>query len=209
MHRGLVGKVLDPVSNDRGAPTSHWPHLSAKFQAKGPAVSDLRLTVCRPDVPDVEIELKADEFIIGRSTVGVDLTLDDDLVSRRHARLTVNDKGYVQLEDLGSKNGILYSDRTVRRLNLVDGDEFFIGKTKFVFRAVMKRFQKVEPPAPVRIRADSVFVEVAVPEPKSSPPIEASDDSVGWNPEAARASDIPDPVPGDPQDDEKGEDDKE
>ncbi|MEO1335713.1 MAG: FHA domain-containing protein, partial [Myxococcota bacterium] len=87
-------------------------------------IANLRLTVSRPDVPDVEIELKADEFVIGRATQGVDLTLEDDLVSRKHAKLSVKDNGYVMLEDLGSKNGITYSERTVRRLNLVDGDEF-------------------------------------------------------------------------------------
>ena len=197
------------MSDDRGAPTSHWPHLSAQFQStKGPIIANLRLIVSRPDVPDVEIELKADEFVIGRATQGVDLTLDDDLVSRRHAKLTVNEKGYVKLEDLGSKNGILYSDRTVRRLNLVDGDEFHIGKTKFVFRAEMKRFKKVEPPKPVRIRADSVFVEIPVPEPKAVPVPDTPDEHVGWDPEAARASDIPDVAPNDPPEDEASDDEE-
>ena len=193
-----LGEGSATVSDDRGAPTSHWPHLSAQFDAKkGPAIANLRLTVSRPDVPDVEIELTAHEFVIGRATQGVDLTLDDDLVSRRHAKLTVNDKGYVKLEDLGSKNGITYSERTVRRLNLVDGDEFFIGKTKFLFRAEMKRFKTVEPPKPVRIRADSVFVEIPVPDPKSSPVPDTPDEHVGWDPDAARASDIPDPASND------------
>ncbi|MEM7675500.1 MAG: FHA domain-containing protein [Myxococcota bacterium] len=184
------------MSNDRGAPTGQW-RLSAKFEDRGPVIANLRLTVCRPDVPDVEIELKADEFVIGRATQGVDLTLEDDLVSRKHAKLSVKENGYVMLEDLGSKNGITYSERTVRRLNLVDGDEFYIGKAKFLFRAEMKRFKKVEPPKPIRIRADSVFVEIPVPEPKKAAVVKDTtpDDAVGWNPDAARASDIPDPSP--------------
>ncbi len=194
VHCGPLGEGPSTVSNDRGAPTSHWPHLSAQFDSQGPTITNLRLIVSRPEAPDVEIDLQADEFVIGRATQGVDLTLDDDLVSRRHARITVSDDGYVKLEDLDSKNGIDFSDRTVRRLNLVDGDEFFIGKTKFVFRAEMKRFKKVEPPKPVRIRADSVFVEVPVPDPKSAPQ-EPQDQEVGWDPETARASDIPDPGP--------------
>ncbi len=199
---GRLREASRTVSEDRGAPTSHWPHLSAKFDTKGPVITDLRLIVCRPDVPDVEIALKTDEFVIGRAPQGVDLTLDDDLVSRRHAKLTVNDRGYVNLEDLGSKNGILYAERTVRRLNLVDGDEFHIGKTKFVFRAQMRRFQEVEPPKPVRIRADSVFVEVPVPDPQPVPVSDTPDDNVGWDPEAARASDIPDSAPPSAPDDE-------
>ena len=189
-----LGKSPRTVSDDRGAPTSHWPHLSA-LNTKGPAITKLRLIVSRPDVPDVEIELTTREFVIGRAPQGVDLTLEDDLVSRRHARLTVNEQGYVNLEDLGSKNGITYAERTVRRLNLVDGDEFYIGKAKFVFRAEMKRFQHVEPPSAAGVRADSVFVEIPVPEPKPAPMPDTSDSQVGWDPDAARASDIPDPAP--------------
>ncbi|MEO1336593.1 MAG: hypothetical protein AAFV29_13165, partial [Myxococcota bacterium] len=69
----------------------------------------------------------------------------------------------------------------------------------FLFRAEMKRFKKVEPPKPVRIRADSVFVEISVPEPQKAAVVKDTtpDDSVGWNPDAARASDIPDPSPED------------
>ncbi len=201
-----VSKGRPTVSDDRGAPTSHWPHLSAQLNEKGSAITNLRLIVSRPDVPDVEIDLTAQEFVIGRATQGVDLTLDDDLVSRHHAKLTVNEKGYVKLEDLGSKNGILYAERTVRRLNLVDGDEFHIGKAKFVFRAEMQRFQSVEPPPAVRIRADSVFVEIPVPEPKPVPIPDTPDSQVGWDPDAARASDIPDPAPDPDLDEDLDED---
>lgn len=135
----------------RGAPTGKWETLPEHLKQE--ALADLRkagpkLLVRRPGVPEVEIAIEKTEFIIGRQTSLVDLVLEDDLVSRRHAALTMNEKGYFRLDDLESENGIRYEGRPVRRLNLVDGDRFAIGKTEFTFRASMNRFQapKESPP---------------------------------------------------------------
>lgn len=135
--------------------------------------ADARLTVKRPNVPDVEIPLERTEFIIGRKASEVDLALDDEMVSRRHARLTMDSRGYFKLEDLGSRNGITYAGRTLRRLNLVDGDRFNIGKTEITFHADMARFKRAA--AQPASRADSAFAEVLVPVPEPSP--SSSDDS--------------------------------
>ena len=88
-----------------------------------------RLKVRRPGVPEVEIPIDKREFIIGRLASQVDLVLDDELVSRRHASLTANERGYFRLEDLGSQNGIKFEGRPVRRLNLLDGDEILVHGT--------------------------------------------------------------------------------
>jgi hypothetical protein len=45
------------------------------------------------------------------------------------------------LLDLNSKNGIDFEGRTVRKLNLVDGDKFGIGKAQFEFHADLQRFR--------------------------------------------------------------------
>lgn len=149
-----------------GAPTSMWPavpgHLGGRDEPGDPKAAEARLIVRRPDVPVVEIPLERAEFTIGRSSE-VDLTLDDELVSRRHAVLTMDARGYFKLADLGSRNGIQYAGRVVRRLNLIDGDVFAIGKTELEFHAKMSRFEKPStPPA----RADSVYSEVFVPDPE-------------------------------------------
>lgn len=61
---------------------------------------------------DTELELPPGEFVIGRSTQ-CNLTLDDALVSRRHARiLTENEALFI--EDLGSRNGFLLNGRDTR-----------------------------------------------------------------------------------------------
>ena len=63
------------------------------------------------------------------------------------ARLTSDARGYYCLEDLGSRNGIGYAGRCVRRLNLVDGDRFEIGTTEFAFVADMPRFRRDAAPS--------------------------------------------------------------
>jgi pSer/pThr/pTyr-binding forkhead associated (FHA) protein len=151
----------------RGAPTGKWPaapsHLSKEDAPGDPREYGAKLIVKRPNVPEVEIVLEKPELIIGRATEDVDLTLDDELVSRRHARLSVDSRGYFRLDDLGSRNGIQYAGRPVRRLNLIDGDSFSIGKTELVFHANLERFkQKVEPPQ----RAASVAEDVRIPIPE-------------------------------------------
>lgn len=52
-----------------------------------------------------DLELPPGQFLIGRSSE-CQLSLDDPLVSRKHAKLLVTDEG-VFLEDLGSRNGVL------------------------------------------------------------------------------------------------------
>ena len=52
-----------------------------------------------------ELELREGEFAIGRS-VECQLSLDDPLVSRRHAVLKL-ERGDVVVQDLGSRNGVL------------------------------------------------------------------------------------------------------
>ncbi|MCK6551214.1 FHA domain-containing protein [Myxococcota bacterium] len=149
-----------------GAPTGKWPTTSRALEGPAepgdPKQVGAKLTVRRPDVPDVEIPLEKAEFVIGRQP-DVDLTLDDELVSRRHARLTMDARGYFKLEDLGSRNGITYAGRNLRRLNLIDGDVFSIGKTEFTFHARMDRLKKPIAPPP---REASVMLDIPIPAPE-------------------------------------------
>ncbi len=156
-----------------GAPTSLWPSHREEAGA-GPAT----LRVRRPGLPEVEIPVPRSGLVIGRAAALADLVLDDDLVSRRHARLAVDPRGYFRLEDLGSRNGIRFADRTVRRLNLVDGDVFHIGKAELRFEAAMPRIAPPpEPSAPV----DPLLVDEEVPVPEPSDGLEGIE-QLGWKP---------------------------
>lgn len=74
----------------------------------------------------------------GTNEIGRDphagIWLDEPLVSRRHARITVVD-GVGSLEDLGSKNCTLVNDQPVTKPTpLKDGDILQIGSTILTFR---------------------------------------------------------------------------
>jgi diguanylate cyclase (GGDEF)-like protein len=88
-----------------------------------------------PDIPlrGKLIKLEKAEYIIGRSPE-CDLHVDRDSVSRRHARLSHNNFGWV-IEDLKSTNGIFVNDSKVKSQFLTDGKTVRIGDTIFKFLA--------------------------------------------------------------------------
>jgi len=133
------------MGSDRGAPTGLWEAKPKKIDRPNQSVDvrkfEARLEVERPSLPKVDVALEKQEFVIGRDVHNVDLVLDDDLVSRCHAKLLFTAQGYVFLHDLDSKNGVQFEGRTVKRLNLVDGDCFMIGNAKFRFYANLERFR--------------------------------------------------------------------
>jgi len=65
------------------------------------------------------------EHVIGRRE-GADVVLVDDGVSRRHARITVDDRG-AWLSDLGSQNGTWVDGRAIQETRLADGGRFQVG----------------------------------------------------------------------------------
>src|SRR3954468_12072712 len=73
-----------------------------------------------------DLELSEGQFAVGRNA-SCQLSLDDPLVSRRHALLTVRDEG-VEIEDLQSRNGVLVNGQRIdRRVSLQPGDRISIG----------------------------------------------------------------------------------
>jgi hypothetical protein len=73
-----------------------------------------------------DLELSAGEFALGRSAE-CQLSLDDPLVSRRHALLIVAKDG-VTIEDLQSRNGVVVNgERITGRMPLKAGDRILIG----------------------------------------------------------------------------------
>jgi diguanylate cyclase (GGDEF)-like protein len=72
--------------------------------------------------------LSQPEVIIGRGTKAT-IRIDDDGISRTHAKLTCGD-GVVHVEDLGSSNGTLVNgERLVAPVVLKDGDKLTLGAT--------------------------------------------------------------------------------
>ena len=68
-----------------------------------------------------------------------DFVVDAALVSRVHCRFTLNDRGELELEDLGSTNGTFVNGRKVTKLLLSDGDKLTIGRMEFVVNSAGTR----------------------------------------------------------------------
>jgi pSer/pThr/pTyr-binding forkhead associated (FHA) protein len=78
-----------------------------------------------------DFELSEGHFTIGRST-NCQLSLDDPLVSRLHARLSVTPEG-VLVEDLGSRNGVRVNGDKLDQPRLLEhGDKVAIGNQEMV-----------------------------------------------------------------------------
>ena len=84
-----------------------------------------------------EIALDEGDNLIGRDPDAV-VWIDDESVSRRHARLSVGPEG-VTLEDLGSKNGTYLEGKRIRGVvSISNRDAMKIGPATLVLR-VLKR----------------------------------------------------------------------
>jgi hypothetical protein len=80
---------------------------------------------------DQEIDLPEGEFVIGRAAT-CQLSLDDPLVSRNHAALSVSIEA-VAVADLGSRNGVrVNGERIETKRALVHGDRISIGSQDMV-----------------------------------------------------------------------------
>ena len=84
-----------------------------------------------------EVALGLGENLFGRDEDAV-VWIDDALVSRRHARIVIDETGAV-LEDLGSKNGTYLRGKKIEApRKLADEDQLRIGPASMTFR-VFKR----------------------------------------------------------------------
>ncbi len=97
-----------------------------------PAAGDRKL-VYRLIWANREIALSFGENLLGRDDNAI-IWIDDALVSRRHARIVIDETGAV-LEDLGSRNGTyLRGKRIEAPTKLADEDQVTIGPASVIFR---------------------------------------------------------------------------
>jgi pSer/pThr/pTyr-binding forkhead associated (FHA) protein len=123
-----------------------------------------RLVASLPNGLTAEFALTKTTTTIGRHTT-CDVVLDDDTVSRAHARVERTDRGF-EIVDAGSSNGVrVNGERVVHRL-LAPGDVIHVGDCVLRFVA----HGDTAPPAPRTSRATLLDVHV---------PLEAVDDDAG------------------------------
>lgn len=112
----LEGIRLDPA--DQGLATR--PPMATTLLAEDAA----RLRVTWEVAGTSQQKSFANSFTLGRD-VTCELRFDDDMVSRRHARVFV-DRGVWYVEDLGSRNGTRVNGDLVQRAPLEDGAEILL-----------------------------------------------------------------------------------
>ena len=125
--------------------------------------SPARLVVRQGTQAGQEFTLTQDAAILGRDA-GLDISIQDPEMSRRHARISWQQGDYV-LEDLGSTNGTMVNDVQIKEpCTLQTGDSIGVGQTVLEFV-----WQAGTPPQPV------VYAPAA-PEPPTfqAPPVAPS-----------------------------------
>ena len=105
-----------------------------------------------------DLELGEGEFAVGRNA-SCQLSLDDPLVSRRHALLVV--KGInVTVEDLQSRNGVLLNgERITARVSVRPGDRIQIGSQEMVLIAAAQANQATMTRNPLKMTLPSYVTD--------------------------------------------------
>lgn len=120
-----------------------------------------------------------EEGLIGRDP-GVDFSIEEYVISRRHAKLERRDDGFY-VKDIGSKNGTFVNHRPVSEARLSDGDRIALGTIVLLYRNPKEvDFEAINKAKTAR-RAAAV-PRVELPE-EPSPEVETVDDSVGELPD--------------------------
>lgn len=84
-----------------------------------------------------DFRIDKDTSVLGRDG-SCDYAIEDDLVSRQHARIRIEDGKFV-LFDLGSGNGTYVNGEAINRADLQDGDVLKVGDTLILFKDAKPR----------------------------------------------------------------------
>ena len=142
----LVGEIRDALGDDATNPrfVRTVPRFGYAFRDStlpGPArAARTRGTGARFRLvwPGGRAALTDGEYVLGRDP-DLELFLDAQDVSRRHARITIAGSE-ATIEDLDSKNGTFLSDRRLEsRTPLADGASIRVGSVRLMFTAVRGR----------------------------------------------------------------------
>jgi DNA-binding winged helix-turn-helix (wHTH) protein len=124
----------DSARNPRVIRTIHrfgYAFVGPTDSAPGEGVAPERPMYCLRSA-SFEIPLANGENIVGREA-GMRARIDDAGVSRRHARIVIEDER-TSIEDLGSKNGTFVRGRRVTsRVTIESGDELHFGPLRVMF----------------------------------------------------------------------------
>ncbi len=135
----LIGEIRRALSDDPRQPryvrTIHRFGYAFRAEPTDLAPAVIGSLVCRVIWTDGSAVLRNGEHIVGRDP-HVSVFLDSPSVSRRHARIVIDDAGAL-FEDLDSKNGsYIEGRRTKGPVPLANGDIITIGVIAVTFRVI-------------------------------------------------------------------------
>src|SRR6187551_1288676 len=84
------------------------------------SLPETKLTITRPDGPTETRAFLPGAYVIGRSPDS-DIHIETPLISRSHARLTINERECV-IEDLGSSNGTFVGGEKITAVTILKLD---------------------------------------------------------------------------------------
>ena len=90
---------------------------------------NVKLVMFKQDGQRRDFELKREVAVFGRN-VDSDFQIPLEVVSRRHAQLSIKD-GKLHVRDLGSSNGTFVNNNRIQEAELVAGDTLVIGPVVF------------------------------------------------------------------------------
>ena len=112
-------------------------------------------------------------LLLGPTTIGRGadntITIPDPTISRNHAKLSFQ-KGYWEIEDIQSANGIMVNGSRVERLTLKSGDTFHLGDILFSFieREIAESENKFEDTVQILSSVEGLGIMDEKEEPESS-----------------------------------------
>ena len=126
---GLASTLLNPLvslvdSGIRSGSILELAPAGSRGAARGQPVALLRV-LSGPDA-GTEVHLPAGPSTVGRSTE-CDVTLNDPLVSKRHAQVTVGDR--IEISDTNSSNGVIVGGVRIAKTALGVGDVVTLGNS--------------------------------------------------------------------------------
>lgn len=125
---------------------------------------DIILTVLKGQRQGEVIVLRHGDTLVGRGQ-GVDLHLCDRGVSRNHVRISVSDRGRVELLDLESTNGTFVNGERAARERLRYGDRIRVGLEAVLELGFVQRLATESPPCP---RPEASIPRLPPPPPTTS-----------------------------------------
>jgi DNA-binding NtrC family response regulator len=128
-----MARTLKPSPNDTAAPDYTEPTRQIEPGKVAQRPGRLCLRIGGGEPWEVEL-LPGIPVTFGRSRMA-DVVIRDDSLSKIHFALRAHEDG-VELEDLGSKNGTRFADRSIRRIEIEPGDSFMAGGCRIELLAV-------------------------------------------------------------------------